>query len=244
MHGTVLFERPSAARQLAGSQRRPRPLRRRRDHGTVRATERDLYLLRWVAEQYAVRVDLLRQLVGAYRGAPVSESAIKWLVARWERAGWVKRQKLLAGQPQWVWLSRRGVRELAVPFPYLKPGVGRLEHIHHAGRVRAFVERKRPEARWVSERHANIARRKRRAHRVDGEVRLGDARIAIEVELSQKSRRRLRAILTELQRDYDTAWYFVSPSAEGPVRRAMGRIAGGRDSFAVYRLEDFTERPL
>jgi DNA-binding CsgD family transcriptional regulator len=59
----------------------PRPARRG-DASLVRATERDLRLLRWVAEQYAVSIPQLARLMGR------SEHAARWMRARWQRAGW------------------------------------------------------------------------------------------------------------------------------------------------------------
>ena len=52
---------------------------RRSDYGQVRATERDLYLLKWIGEQYAVRVDQLKELAEAYKGSGLSAPTIKWL---------------------------------------------------------------------------------------------------------------------------------------------------------------------
>ena len=65
---------------------------RRADAGLVRATERDLRLLRWVAEQYAVSIPQLARLMGR------SEHAARWLRARWQRAGWAQGRMLLVGR--------------------------------------------------------------------------------------------------------------------------------------------------
>ena len=64
----------------------------RSDKGRVQLRERDLTSLRWIAEQYAVRLDQLRNLLGrdAGRGAKekgvISENAVRLVVSRWKRA--------------------------------------------------------------------------------------------------------------------------------------------------------------
>lgn len=212
----------------------------RSDAGTVRATERDTALLKWIAEQYATRFDQLHRLVESDRGAPVTESNIKWLLGRWHKAGWIERQKLLARKPQWVWLSRYGLNDFGLEFPYLKPSVGRLAHMYQVNEVRQFIEQKRPETVWVSERQANLVRKQSdKKHRVDGEVYLEGVRIAVEVELSQKSRGRMYSIMTELKKDYDTIWYFVHPDCEKAVAEAIKRIPYHQDTFIMYRLTSF-----
>ena len=40
----------------------------RRDAGEIRLTDRDLWALRWIGEQYAVRMDQLRRLLGSRPG--------------------------------------------------------------------------------------------------------------------------------------------------------------------------------
>ena len=141
--------------------------KRRSDYGTIQTTERDLWVLSWIADQYAVPVDQLKQLVEAYNQVtgygkatePVTEHTIRYLVDRWRKAGWVQRQKLLTAFPPWVWLTHKGLREMGLPYDYLKPGPGRLNHIYHTNAVRLHVEQIFPnEAEWMSERVANRQR--------------------------------------------------------------------------------------
>src|SRR3954451_7381940 len=87
----------------------PRP-GRRADAGLVRATERDLELLRWVGEQYAVSLPQLARLMGR------SEHAARWLRARWQRAGWAQGRTVLVGRPVFVWLTREGTRAAGVAY--------------------------------------------------------------------------------------------------------------------------------
>src|SRR4051812_50230438 len=91
------------------SELEPAPARRA-DAGSVRATERDLRLLLWVAEQYAVSIPQLARLMGR------SEHAARWLRARWQRAGWAQGRTMLVGRPVFVWLTRNGSRVAGARF--------------------------------------------------------------------------------------------------------------------------------
>src|SRR4051812_18034697 len=91
---------------------------RRAGAGLGRATERDLRLLRWIAEQYAVSIPQLARLMSR------SEHAARWLRARWQRAGWAHGRTLLVGQPVFVWLTREGSRVAGAGFKVWEPNAG------------------------------------------------------------------------------------------------------------------------
>lgn len=82
---------------------------RRADRGVVRLTDRDIASLRWIGEQYAIRVDQLSCLLGRPAN-PVSDSTARGVVSRWVRAGFADYRKLIAGEPGFVWATRRGLR--------------------------------------------------------------------------------------------------------------------------------------
>lgn len=82
---------------------------RRSDAGQVKMTERDLRLLRIVAEQYAVTVPQLATLMGR------SHHAARWLRERWQAAGWVEGRAVLVGRPVFLWPTRRGLRACPTP---------------------------------------------------------------------------------------------------------------------------------
>ena len=210
---------------------------RRSDYGQVRATERDLYMLRWVGEQYAVRIDQLGQLAAMYKGEKLSSPTIKWLTSRWREAGWVEKQKLLAASPQWVWLTRDGYRDAGLDYPYAKPSVSRLNHNYHTNAVRLWIEkRSRGAAEWICDRSINPERKAEgKRHFVDGEV-VFQAKIAIEVELTQKSRPRLDSILRELKKDYEAVWYFAAPECYTAVKSAIESVPGHQETFVLYQL--------
>src|SRR3954468_23771372 len=206
------------------SQLEPAPPRRA-DAGLVRATERDLRLLRWVAEQYAVSIPQLARLMGR------SEHAARWLRARWQRAGWVQGRTLLVGRPVFVWLTRDGSRVAGAAFKAWEPNAGALAHIEAVNDVRLLVAQRRPEAVWVCERELSArplpGAPSVRAHRPDAVVNVdGDRRVAVEVELTLKSRARLERIVGQLLGEYDAVWYFAAPAPASALAGIAERVGG------------------
>lgn len=156
-------------------------------------TVRDTLALRWVGEQYGVRLDVVGVLLGRLGGAggPLSLRTVRDVVARWERRGMAVAERSATGV--WVSLTKRGldrvglgVREYRVPW--------NLERHHHAvSCVRlAYEGIERPGA-WVSERLTWSERAGAEAswHVPDGVVRTDDWQNggwseAVEVELTRK----------------------------------------------------------
>ncbi len=212
--------------------------KRRSDFGTFQMTERDLYLLTWIGEMYAIRFDQLHTLVNRLKGRAVSVSNIKWLTNRWREAGLVEKRKMLAGEPQWVWLTKNGIEQAGIDVPYWTPKAARLRHIYVVNAVRLYQERDlKVAARWVSERYINPARKQAsKKHLVDAELILQDTTIAIEVELIQKSQKRLSSILRELKREYHTVWYYVADECHTAVTSAIQSIPKHEEVFIIYPL--------
>ena len=76
---------------------------------------------------------------------------------------------------------------------------------------RLHVQRRSPRAEWISERL--LAREREGAeHLCDGLVLDRARRIAIEVELTVKSRKRVTAILDELSDRHDAVLYYCAPA--------------------------------
>jgi hypothetical protein len=201
------------------------------DAGFVRATKRDLEVLPVIAEQCALTVPQLARLIGR------TERTARWLRDRWQGAGWVESRVLLVGRPVFVWLTSRGHAVCGVEFKTWRPhAIGRLAHLAAVTDVRLHVAARRAEAEWISERV--IARRdfeagERRRHLPDAEVLIGDQRVAVEVELTQKERRRTQAIVAELSARYDAVWYFVAPG----VRRHLAEVIA-RNKFTRVQILD------
>ncbi len=194
--------------------------RRRADAGLVRVSPRDLVLLAWIGEQYAVSLPQLAVLMGR------SFHAARWLRSRWERAGWVRGRAELVGWPVFVWLTAEGSALAGGEFRTWKPRPARLAHVAAVNDVRLHIQTRAPGAVWVCERR--LARElPRGVHLPDGLVARADERHAVEVELHPKARRRTRAIVADVLSRYDAAVYFCAPGA----RRQLDELAsefGGR----------------
>ena len=132
----------------------------------VLVTERDLAVLRWVAEQFAVRADVIRWLLGGDR--PLSEGRIRQVIDRWRRAGLVHQQRFFAGAEPVVWPTREGLRLVLDGYRARTPALSMLAH-HAVTLVRLGLERRGSGQGWVPERALYRARRSPDVHVADGE---------------------------------------------------------------------------
>lgn len=228
MSATMTEERPG--RELIPATVKPK----RKPRAEVRQTGRDARALRWLAEQYGARWDLLRVLLARMGDDPsktmVSDRAVREAVTRWEQAGWVSRLRFY--RETWIHPTRAGLRLADAarengnggPFEVWVPAATKLAHTHAAGVVRLAVEAAEPEAEWESERMIRRALTVRhgKAHPVgrvpDGAATLdlgaGRARYGIEVELHKKTDVRYARILRLYGPGWDRmVWYAPSKIA-------------------------------
>ena len=99
---------------------------------------------------------------------------------------------MITGQPTCIWLTRVGLALLEVPYHVWTPKPDGLTHLLAINQARLWVERRKPDALWRSERQLRSERPLTRSatpleHRPDAEVHLGVQTVAIEVELSAKT---------------------------------------------------------
>lgn len=182
--------------------------RRRSDLGSVRISERDRELLLLIGEQYAITVAQLARLIGR------TERTARWLRDRWRKAGWIESRQLEAGGAAFLWLSRRGSRIARSPYRTWQPNPALAAHIEAVTDTRLLLERQLRLGSWRCERELAKTygwRSQTRLHLPDALLERGEGRIAIEVELSLKSRARLAAILADLGDRYQQVWYFAAP---------------------------------
>lgn len=180
----------------------------RADAGSVRLSERDGPLLRLVGEQYAITVDQLARLIDR------SNRTGRWLRDRWRRAGWIESRQLTADGPSFLWLTGAGTRIAGSPLRTWRANAALAAHIEAVTDVRLLLERQLRLGVWVCERSLASSQRAAgpvRTHLPDAVLERDHERVAVEVELSAKSRARIQALLLELGRDYDQVWYFAAP---------------------------------
>jgi DNA-binding MarR family transcriptional regulator len=179
---------------------------------------RDLDVLSWLGEQYGARTDQLEILLDC------GPRTVQRVIARLRDTGLVTTRRLLVGEPAWVIPTSTGLRAAGHGFAAWQPRIGLLAHVAAANDVRLHVQARSPESEWVPER---LLARDRHAgeHLPDGVVITDGRRIAIEVELTVKSQRRIHAILDELTRRFDAVLYFCAP---GPHRQLTQLTETGR----------------
>jgi hypothetical protein len=190
------------------------------DRGQIQLTDRDLRIMRWIGEQYAVRLDHLQQLLGqeAGRGAKqeghISESATRLVVARWVRADLATWKKFMVDEPSWVWLTPKALRELGLPYKRYEPSLTRLDHLWVINAVRLLLKEELPDATWRSERTLRVTLPYLKGgffpHLPDAELIWGEETIAIEVEVTPKKPQELRDILEDLTTRYHQVWCYVT----------------------------------
>lgn len=180
--------------------------RARRGPGEQILGPRDVELLRWLAEQYAGRIDHIQGLLGC------GERQAQRVVARLRAHNLVHYELLAAREPRWVIPAAAGLRLSLTGFRIWQPNLMLLTHCAAVNDVRLHIEHRSPGCAWTSERQ--LARKHgTKGHLPDGLVTLDGKRVAIEVELTPKSKARTTSIIKELCSTYDTVLYFAAPSA-------------------------------
>jgi hypothetical protein len=185
-----------------------RRTRKRRDAGSVRLSERDLWLLALVGEQYAISLAQLAQLMRRSYGSACT------LRDRWSNTGWVESRSLTTTGPAMLWLTREGVRVAQSPFRPWRPNPSLATHLEAVTSVRLLLERQLSLGEWHCERELAQGKTpgsQRRPHLPDGLLDTGSAQIAIEVELTSKGRSRLSEIFADVSQRYGQVWYFATP---------------------------------
>jgi hypothetical protein len=247
--------------QLPGAEGPPRrPVRRRsRAQGRARRwdagpvpTARDLAALRFIGEQYAVRVDVAAVLLarlsaaGPQAGGQLSRRQLREQLGRWERAGWAERRRLLGHT--WVTPTRAGLRLAGLAFDPWTPALDRLEHHHAVAVVRLAREPVPGRGGWVCERALWRRRGKASWHLVDGALPapvpagwqgISEAWELIEVELTQKARPRTVAALKTRPPHTAAVTYYVPAALHAALAAQLAGVVrelGGRPPVTVELL--------
>jgi hypothetical protein len=213
--------------------------RRRRDAGLVTVTERDAAAVEFVGSMYAVRDDVLgvvlsrhapawtpgRLAPGPDQGPGVSRRRVRGWLDRMERAGYVRRVRLL--NRTWAVATAAGVTLAGVPGDPWQPATWKLAHLHAVALVRLELERTTPGAVWESERairsrwHGTGAR----VRYADGGLTLPDGtRVGIEVELSRKATARYEGIVRDVDPAWQAIWWFAPASDMAWLRDVLAEV--------------------
>lgn len=218
----------------------------RSDKGKIQITERDIAVLTWIGEQYAVRFDLLQRLLGrdtrqetAIPGL-VGEGGVNRIINRWTQDGLVESHKFLHRQPPWIWLTGRGLTHIGLNFKVWSPSISTLAHRHNINLVRFKVEAQFGEnAQWRGERLLyKLYQKSQTFHMPDGEIIYEKEKIGIEIELTQKNAQRIQGIVKQLSNQYDGVWYFVNETTRPVVGAAMAKTGVDQEMFRLFDIAD------
>lgn len=198
-------------------------------------------VLRFVGEQYAVRQDQLARLLKRPAEGALSDSATRAVVNRWEKAGLTDPRKVIAAEPKFIWLTRKGLDEVGLSFKPWAPTAASLAHIFWTNQVRMHTEERHPHSSWRSERELRKGRMMQsistaQSHEVDAEIHLPEGVVAVEVELSPKSVDRRRSIMVQVVQRYATVWYFAPANVASLLKQTAASVAG-RERVRIYGLE-------
>jgi hypothetical protein len=182
-------------------------------------SRRDLDALAWIGEQYAVGVDQLCVFLDC------NPRTVQRLLVRLREQRLVEVRRVLVGEPAWVIPTLKGLRAAGLSFGAWRPTLGLLAHVAAVTDVRLQVHSRSPESEWVCERVLAREKQSPQEHLADAVVLLDGRRIAIEVELTVKSKRRTRAIIEELVGRYDAVLYYCAPGPHRLLLELVGDAA-------------------
>ena len=208
----------------------------RRDAGRRALTGRDLVALRWIGEQYAVRLDVAGVLLSRLSPEPMgllSRRTVRDQANRWEQAGWISRHRLLGHT--WLTTTAAGLRHAGLELDPWTPAAVRLAHHHAVALVRLAREPEPGAAGWVCERELWRQRGKAAWHLADGallvevptlwrERGIGEAFELVEVELHQKARRRVLAALKSLPPATRLVTYYTTPELHDALSAQLSSV--------------------
>jgi hypothetical protein len=192
-------------------------------------------------------MDTLQKLLGRMAGTGVYAPKVPGTIAmrnvyraiyRWENAGMVEYQKFWKDTPGWVWLTNTGLRSHNLTFTPWSPRQGsEFQHRHFINEIRVKLENRYgfllP---WESERmvRKRLSESREGNHAPDAVVAIDGKRLALEVELTNKTAKRTEAIIKNMLTNYDGIWYFVTQKSQNLIYK-YSRL---HDNLQVYQLAD------
>lgn len=226
----------------------------RSDKGTVRLSERDIAVFNWLADMKAMYEADLRILLGRLSDGRIpSESAVRQVVGRWQRAGYGRAQKLLVGQPRIIWLLPAGAT-IVGEATWKETAAHTSLHQAEVAHVRLWLEGRTnptgPVTSWESERRirqwyaTTFKDGSRGAHVPDAFVTFAnDLRAPVEVERTEKQRERLTKIVEGLMTANKLTLYAVAADARNgdalcrQILTAYEDVKAGRNVLANGRVQ-------
>lgn len=217
----------------------------RKDKGTIWLMPRDMTALLYILEMYALRFDQLQRLLARESEwemkipGLLDVRTVSGIIKRWHAAGLVNYDRVMAYEPAWIWLTRKGIKYLQSNYKYWEPKRSGLDHYYYLTEIRMTFEAD-PEwsgAIWKSERALKAeqewaGRGYARGHLPDAVVYHQNLICAIELELNEKNRGRTKDIMAGLIRSrYDNVFYYAKEPVLGFLRDTYESLAGLRGGY-------------
>jgi hypothetical protein len=204
----------------------------------MKLTQRDIEILRFIAEFGFCEIRHIEIKFG------IKKSRCYQIMQRLTKADLVVHEKIFYAQSGVFYLSKLGASTCS-DLPYLK-NIPKDNYQHQLTIIDVYFKLMQlyPEASWISERriyqekstYCTNYSKKDVTHLADGVLMFPDDRhVAIEVELSMKTKKRIEDIIFSyaLHNQLKEVWYFCSPAIINRVRRA----AGDWTHIKVYALD-------
>jgi predicted transcriptional regulator len=176
----------------------------------------DIPILDLISEQGAIPIDQLARFLG------YKLDKAKRTVKRLQEAGLVRRERPLANEPEWIWLSKRGARFSTMRLSAPRPKPGSLARMRATNEVRIGITQANPGIGWVS-RRVLLRKLGRNATAPRAVVEIGDERHAIEIRLTPGLETNLERQIRQRLTDYDAVVFFCAPKARAQMKRLVER---------------------
>jgi len=181
-----------------------------------RLTDRDIEMITWIAEQNVVRFDTLHKVM-AMRYRAIHKSLLYSLCDKWNRMGYVKKQKFLGDSPTILWATTKALKLAGFHVKpnerASSPSFSNLLHDCAVSVVRLEYESRG--ASWICER--KLRDLMPGSHLPDGLAIYDSARILVEIDRTKKSQARLEMIMSTNARTPDiTCVDYWAPEALVP----------------------------
>lgn len=221
-------------------------------------TQRDLLVVRWIGEQYAVPVDVFGELLARFVPADAGTRASRFgkgepsraatlgtrerlgrrHVGRLETLDLLQRFRLRSGV--WVAPTRSGLYRAGLAWETWEISDWQLGHIEAVARLRLHLEREYPDAEWISERAIRS-----HWHGKGARVRLADGGLSwpedgatgVECERHVKKLDRYQGAVADCDPRWSEVWWFT-PAAQVALLALKLAEAGGSDRHQVYELPE------
>ncbi len=202
----------------------------------------DLSVLTVVGQQRAISLDHLPRFIALFKTQSGKEhkahrkSTTHNLVEHLQHTGHLYRQRFGKSQPDWIWLTKKGLQALGISSSWKRPARTVLPALHAANAIRLRLTEYDPQASWISQqqlRSADAARERHLIPTAELETAQGE-HIAIHVvlRLTGAKEQIIARMLKQFEREigleenpYNALWYYATADAAKLLRAARARIA-------------------